>query len=165
MVPASNPHARYLLADDTGAAYADGEVCATRECVTASLTVINSGGASTWHEVAPGVLPTLPGGNVPLSREHVLLLLWAPPVIVILLCLFAITPLCKGRGRKVTASCAAGMMVCQIPWIFILTGLLWPFIMVSGDVCASGPNVGANVSAAGLAGVGGRQPAHPQGGG
>lgn len=145
LLPPSDPSAAFLYADAAGVPYAGGKVCLTKACLTASLATINSGGLGSWHSVAPAMLPALPI-SAPVTREHVLLALWLPPAIAVLLCLWALLPCCcrTPAWRKVPASCAAGVMVCQMPCIFILTALLWPLIMVLGDVCASGVNVGQN---------------------
>ena len=36
-------------------------------------------------------------------------------------------------------------MLCQLPCIFLIVGIVWPMIMLFGDGCASGFNVGENV--------------------
>jgi hypothetical protein len=146
MVAASDALAKYIYADRSGAPYADGTMCLTKACLVASLAVINSGGLSTWATAFPQQLGALPAG-VPLTREHILLALWLPAVIAILLSVWALLPCCcRSSGwRKVPASCAAGCMICQLPCLFIITALVWPLVMVIGDGCASGANIGVNV--------------------
>ena len=126
--------------------YPDKHMCVTSDCVSASITAINSGPVGGWSAVAPDTLAGIP--SIPITREHVGLILWLPPVIAILLSIWAMFPCCcrTSRWKKTPASCAAGCMICQIPAIFLFTALLWPLMMISGDVCATGANVGVNVS-------------------
>lgn len=149
-VRADDATAKYVFTDATGVAYDGGKTCLTRECISASLSALNSQSVSSWAAVFPGMFSFLPSG-IPLSREHVFLILWLPAVIAILLSLWAIFPCCcRSSGwKKVPASCAAGCMICQLPCLFLITALLWPLLMVVGDVCASGPNIGVNVSCGG----------------
>ena len=35
-------------------------------------------------------------------------------------------------------------MICQLPCIFILSGIVFPVLLFTGDTCASGLNVGSN---------------------
>lgn len=143
VLSADDPAAYSALAQADGTAYPDGKYCLTSECLSVTIKGINTGPISGLRKLASG-LPSLP---LPLSRENVLLIPWVFPLLALLFGLWGMTSrlCCRSAGwQKVPSSCMVGVILCQLPCIFLITGLLFPLGLVLTDVCASGTNIGYN---------------------
>jgi hypothetical protein len=87
---------------------------------------------------------------VPLQIAPIALvsLLWFFPCLTVALGILALAApaCCKNPAwQKVPSGWLAGCIMCQAPCLFLIAALLWPASLVIGDVCASGPNVGAAI--------------------
>ena len=154
MVLSSDPTAKYVFGDVNGNAYSDGRMCVTTECVTASVNLMNTGTVGQWHDAAPGFLPSFGswGSSTPLTREGLFFIPWIAPICAILIAIFAVMApttccrTCSPAWQKCPSGWAICCMMCQLPCMFLLVGLVFPLILAFGDTCASGYNIADNVS-------------------
>jgi len=136
-----DPQASGVVADDSGKRYEDGRYCVTEKCLSKTINAVNT---LPMDEISADEFPGTASLPVPVSRENLFLGLWFPPFVVILLglwgvlCQFCVSCPCKNLPSCAMASC----ILCQLPWIFILTAFLLPFFVVLSDVCDSGANIG-----------------------
>jgi hypothetical protein len=148
-VQQNSAQTKYVLTDVDGTPYFDGRICLSSECLSATVAVAN-----TEQLTAMGPAFEISGmPDIPLSRENILTILWVFPILVILLGAWAMcAPVCcKNPGwQKIPASCMTGCIICQLPCIFLITGVFFPMMLLLGDTCGSGVNVGYNVSLASL---------------
>jgi len=134
-VHSRDPLLQGMFANKNGERYAGDAVCLTEACVEHTANVVNSEPMNTWEDEFPG--QSFP--PVPLSREQLFLLVWAPVVIVII---FASAAMIVGVGctkkyraerhlSNITVCCT----ICQLPWMFLLTAFLFPLCILLSDGC------------------------------
>ena len=146
VLPANDTTAQYVMSNSAGVRYPNGKYCVTTACITNTINKLNSAPMSSLQSTFPGYVPTQVE-QVDASREQLLLGLWVFPVIAILLGVWALFSKCccrKPTWQKLPSSFAAACMICQLPCIFILSGIVFPVLLFTGDTCASGLNVGSN---------------------
>ena len=86
--------------------------------------------------------------SLSISRQAAFTLLWLAPLLAAALGAWALTAslvlqCCrKSRWQKVPAACMTGCVMCQLPVIFLVSAVAFPAMMLAGDTCASGANVG-----------------------
>ncbi|KAA0164649.1 hypothetical protein FNF28_03710 [Cafeteria roenbergensis] len=161
VLPDSNPAAAQagagIFTDAVGNAWSDGAVCVTRNCIDGTINALNKeplGDAIT--SISVGVNSVSSGGQsqsesisvpLPVSRE---LLFSAPLAIPILIALLGFLPVicccrcsCQPCCTRCLACCHQFSACCCMAILFLIFGgLLFPIVMVTSDVCASGLNVG-----------------------
>lgn len=147
IIPADDPNALYVLTGADGEPYADDRLCVTSDCISATVATIHTSNIKEVGSALPdGVYPAqIP--DLALSREGIFVVLFVPLMVVVAFGMLAFVSrcLCTTPGwQKVPASWMTGCIVCQLPCIFLAMAICFPLVLLLGDVCASGPNVGYN---------------------
>jgi len=139
----SDPSNKLLLSDKAGARYPGGRVCLTRACLqdTADAVFLEPHTASNADRIGFSLLP------LPISPRWALLLLWVPPVVAVIFAMWALlAPLCcrEPGWQKVPSAWVAGLSICQVPVVLLLSTAALAALIVVEDACVSAPNVGYN---------------------
>ena len=126
--------------DVNGRAYPNGALCITSKCLDNSIDWANSAPLS---EVSGGMLP------VGLSREQVIGIPYLIPLAILICATISTLLFCRtsqaGWWSSCLATCTCYGAFCCMPIIFIIVGMAFPLVIVSGDICYSAENVGYNV--------------------
>ena len=137
MVPHNHYNSQGVFKDSRGVKYTDDRVCLTRACVEFTLMDVNQ---RDMQSVTEGFLP------VQLSREALQRTFMVFPAIIVLLGIAAMLSClcCQGspRTQKCPASCFTACIFLQLPLMFLVSGLLFTLVMVTGDACYGAANVG-----------------------
>lgn len=130
-----------LDVDLAGKHYPNSSKCFTAKCLTNFITWFNQ---APFSEVSQEVF----GMTVPtkMSREQ---LIGLPYLLPLAICLCAAasallichTPFCR-KISTLLACCSCVGSCCCMPFAFIFAGLLFPLVILSGDLCFSLENVG-----------------------
>jgi hypothetical protein len=139
----NDPSNKLLLSDNTGARYPGGRVCLTRTCLQGTMDAVflEPYTASNADRIGFSLLP------LPVSPRWALLLLWVPPVVVVVFAMWALlAPLCcrEPGWQKVPSAWVAGLSICQAPVVLLLSTAALAALIVVEDSCVSAPNVGYN---------------------
>jgi len=126
--------------DKNGNGYPGGALCITTQCMDNSIDWVNSASLS---EVSGGMLP------VNLSREQVIGLPYLVPLAILICATLSTLLFCRTSQiawwSSSLACCTCYGAFCCMPIIFIIVGMAFPLVIVSGDICYSAENVGYNV--------------------
>jgi hypothetical protein len=140
------PYLNGVFLDSVGRRYPSNAYCVTDECATVTANAITSSPPNTWSSQ----IPDIPASSIPaqpFTLEYIMLGLWVFPFLVLVFGFLAfLCPMCAKapEWQKLPASWMIGLIICQAPIIFILAGVVFPALLVSGDICSTGPNVGVN---------------------
>jgi len=128
--------------------YSNNSLCLTDKCIETFIDFINTKPIKEVHSsLFPGEPFPLP---IPVigdfSREMILGLPFLFPLIVTIICLVAALLICsnatKNLGGKLS-TCACIFTFCQLPVIFLIIGIFYPFfVILPGDFCLGGVNLG-----------------------
>jgi hypothetical protein len=130
--------------DSAGKAYPNGASCVTGKCINNTIIGVNQQTLGNAIKLA-GVEPPF---DVPLTREIIFSLPLVLPILVMIVgVLPAFCCCCSCSCQNCCVRCLSCWHQClactMMPFIFLIAGaLLFPLIMVTSDVCASGLNVG-----------------------
>jgi hypothetical protein len=115
--------------------------CVTDRCLENTINFVNKKPIQEVLRSLTVVNPSIPQIAVPLSREDLILTLYAFPVLVCLLGL--LSGLCVCTGKWNPALCTSLWSYCCSFYIFIIVGLLlFPIFAVLGDFCSSVEDLG-----------------------
>lgn len=138
-----HPEISGIITNSYGERYYDDSYCVLDTCVEHTNHVLYTAPMSEWDS-------EFPGSNIPLdiSLSNFLLVLWTPIWIIVLLGVCTIAcPLCPNKRlrdlRQWPACCLSCNIACQLPWILLITGFIFPFLIMFGDICSSGANIGS----------------------
>lgn len=128
--------------DQSGRVYPGGAICITSRCLENSIDWVNSAPLS---EVSSGMVP------VNLSREQVIGLPYLVPLAILICATLSTALFCRtsqiGWWSSSLACCTCYGAFCCMPIIFIIVGMAFPLVIISGDICYSAENVGYNLLA------------------
>lgn len=155
VVPATNLAAKRLRVDAAGSKYSGDRLCVQDSCIAAEADYVS---VATIPDVVASFDVTLSSGvqqGLNLSIVSLVNLVWLFPAVVLALGLWALLgrwACCcaearRPRWEKAGYGCMTGCIMCQLPICFVIAGLLFPLVMVTGDVCASGRNIAASIVA------------------
>lgn len=123
--------------------YPNNRVCLSSSCIEHTMKAINTDNLGKMQTQIP-FMPEFPSFINLLSRELVFLIpLFFPFFTVFLGIISLLTPYCckTSRWQKVPASWMTGFVMCQIPFIFVITAIIFPIAITTIDVCHTSPNV------------------------
>ena len=123
--------------DANGNEYPDGKRCLTNDCLDNTIDELNAKPLSESSAAGPpGSVP------VPLSREQIFFLPYAPVLIIMLIGLVSTVNCFKGNWQAYTSCCSALCISLCAPLLFLFVGgLFFPMSIVAHDICRGGPNV------------------------
>lgn len=129
-----------VFANAAGQTWADDALCLTDECLDATIDDLNT---KNLNELEVGSTVEKGSVPVPLSREIILLLPYALPLLIAIVGLIPALGFCGRTWHRHCAACSACLICTCIPWLFLFFGgLLFPMTMVFADACYGAPNVG-----------------------
>jgi hypothetical protein len=146
-IRATDPNARGIFIGKDGMNYPGDKMCLSKSCIKTTVDNLFNGPANA----AQSENESVPLAPVPLSIRWLLLLLWAPIAIVVLFAIWALfSPACcrKPGWQKIPSAWVAGLSLCLMPFVMIISVLFFAAFMVAQDSCTSAQNVGANYIAA-----------------
>lgn len=133
-----------LKTDTSGNKYPDNQICVSYDCFANTFDEFNSGSIETFGSEFNKDLP------VPASREDIFLGLWLPVVIAMLLGTCSLMCTAKQETSKRSVTCArtpaclmSSCLICQLPFIILITAFAFPMFMLITDVCETGSNLGS----------------------
>lgn len=119
--------------DNTGTAYLNGKKCVTKQCMQGSIEYVfgssKGGGGATLREISGGSIP------VNLTREQLQAIPLVLPLIVALLGCIA---MCSYKYTSLSSCCSSCALCLLFPFaalLFLLSALMFPMLLLTGDVC------------------------------
>jgi len=145
-VRASYPALQGVFVDSNGDEYPDDNTCTLEKCEKHTLDVINYDKIDTWSAEIPS-LEGSPSDSIPFTREELWMLLWVPPLLTAFFAVFVFAFNFKFYNERMRKCCTCmfqGMVICQIPFILLITALFFPMSVIISDMCTTGGNVPAS---------------------
>lgn len=142
-----------VLTDINGQRYPGDRYCILSQCLKRTIETLNSKKMEDWISILPD-FPSMSYYPL-LSREGWFSLPLVFPFLVVLFGLLGLIAPCfaktaiggccdNPRRQKIPIGCMLGNMICQLPLMFLLSGVLFSLSLTTMDVCATGTNIGAN---------------------
>ena len=119
--------------DSQGDAYPSGAYCLTQACLDNTVDYYTDTGLQT---LTSGAVP------IPVTVPHLNGLLFLIPAFIGGFGLVALALYRSYKWSSWVASVTAGLILAFLPLIFIFAMLLFPLVIVQGDVCYGGVNLG-----------------------
>ena len=131
-----NQLANRVNADHNGNSYGDAIYCLTDACIS-----------NTIHYYSTTSIHSMTSGAVPLSvtLQNLNGLLYLIPTLIAVLGFSAMLFWRKYRYASRISSLTAALILIFLPLIFLLAVVTFPFVLLQGDMCYGGENVGYNV--------------------
>lgn len=134
-----------VVANSDGERYPDDKFCYTNACDDHTSEVLNTQPMSTWSAEFPGYAFFETFDSIDYTREEVFTILWIPPLMVAFLSIFVALFNWKYQKPWLKNCCTFTFSACvmiQLPFVLLLTALLFPFSIMMSDICDSGSGVG-----------------------
>jgi len=124
--------------------YEDGDVCVTEKCEDHTMEVLNSAPLSDWDDEFPDLDLSL-FQTVDYTREELLIYLWLAPLCIAFLGFLSLVLHAVQKctmAEKITNGCYLGCILCQLPFLFLLTAFFFALAIVISDGCNSWSAIG-----------------------